>query len=1529
VPGARIADAFDEPGMPLASNLRATMQAEFERQGIVSAPLMPGGITPGHRTPARAHGHATAASAPIAIDAHDSVHEREAERAAAAMSASSAGSTSSESSADARPARGSASVFDTVRIHTGPRSAQAAKALRAQAFTLGDRIAFGAGQYAPDSEPGRRLLAHELQHVLQHRLLTAPRISRSPVPGEAATDPLLATLDTRDFRALWRDFERARDASRTSEALALVPGMLVRMSSDEAIDHAADLAFWLIDRGERTQAVQAVNALEHAWRIGYAANRLPVVIFGGFGLPYGPEGLVDRGETEAIAGQQETAHALLGVAHLMVQMQLDRLYRQAAADRALYAGMGEGGAIIAQMGAIMRDGDLQRLTALRTRILNVYPQLATSARDAGDLDAMQAQTEAGARLGTDLAGRYNLAEMADPSDLSRPLGAPTAARGMGAGSTRRSSGGAASSSSAGASSGASPALAPSAETSPEPGVETAAVVADTEAPRVPIGGAETDRTVNSPPPFNGSTTIAFPGNHYVYVRSERYAVSESLERAVSWARNLFGVMSSVVVMHADDDGVIRFYAAALDEDITGRVPAANPMRAVDVPLSVPLVSLPGHYDIMAIHVGNGVGLWPTPERAAAYFGLVARQAASAPGTAVLDREHVRREVFSEIDALMADDDKLEDVAYRLAQLDSMAFATLSQDQRFAYLQVLLRAWTYQAQERAVVEIMRSVESFSELQSIIARLREAGLWDALINDLDLELWSLLTTVGERFGGDALTLANLYQFMADAGFFNIGTPIPGLVIGPNGPEFDVDVIANIQEAALSFVRFVESMWDGIVMLLTQPDRVVQGLAQLSQMILVFKLAEYGYPPAMEQRDQIVRGIGRQLLNGFKGVVVLGVGEEVVRRLKWALIWEVASMFIGIGEVRAAIGAVSVSARTGAIARFLSLLGLAGRVAEGERAVSGLSRLAAILGRSSRLLRTEEEVLVALSHLPDDEAERLARALNGIELGEGMTLDALRAAHPQLAEVASASLQRAEALHRLATKLGGFSDDVARIFARISAGGHSPEDIARIAGLIPEGEGARFARVIGMVGDESALAGSRGLANLEMIAASTARMQAVERYGYRAIDSLMAYAEHEAAELDGYIAALARVEGELPEASRAEGFSHFVEAVADSDPDALRWLEDRVPGARRTPVAPTPPRPLTPFQETSIQELVDDYGAHLPADEMARIQADMRAAIAGRSEEDAIRILDGWEDALQRRTSATANESRLQRLLDRLENSEVISSRAAAEAELRSRISGRSQAEVDRIFRDMERRIEVESDIVESGRGASRAGDPEVPTQELPIGPREERIGPVAEPMPGARDAPRVEVGPAEIDAFRQRHPDLVASRDTVAVARSDIPGMEGELFEGGSPLVRREAGMPESAIGPIESPEGLAQARYHAEEDIANQFIARMEALGVREGAMEGRTLAVHISNPRGICAVCRGGLPDPVAPVPGIAPRAPGVADTRFWTSDEAPWGVLKQLSMRYPGLTIRVTVDGPTGAHAAHRSFVILSGAVF
>jgi Domain of unknown function (DUF4157) len=57
--------------------------------------------------------------------------------------------------------------FSGVRVHNDARAAESARSINALAYTVGRDVVFGAGQYAPGSLVGKKLLAHELTHVVQ------------------------------------------------------------------------------------------------------------------------------------------------------------------------------------------------------------------------------------------------------------------------------------------------------------------------------------------------------------------------------------------------------------------------------------------------------------------------------------------------------------------------------------------------------------------------------------------------------------------------------------------------------------------------------------------------------------------------------------------------------------------------------------------------------------------------------------------------------------------------------------------------------------------------------------------------------------------------------------------------------------------------------------------------------------------------------------------------------------------------------------------------------------------------------------------------------------------------------------------------------------------------------------------------------------------------------------------------------------------------------------------------------------------
>jgi len=80
-------------------------------------------------------------------------------------------------------------AFSRVGIHIDSGPSAATGAVQAQAFRVGSDIVFGSGKFAPSTPAGRKLLSHELTHVVQQGAAPATAThSPAPVTGEGATE---------------------------------------------------------------------------------------------------------------------------------------------------------------------------------------------------------------------------------------------------------------------------------------------------------------------------------------------------------------------------------------------------------------------------------------------------------------------------------------------------------------------------------------------------------------------------------------------------------------------------------------------------------------------------------------------------------------------------------------------------------------------------------------------------------------------------------------------------------------------------------------------------------------------------------------------------------------------------------------------------------------------------------------------------------------------------------------------------------------------------------------------------------------------------------------------------------------------------------------------------------------------------------------------------------------------------------------------------------------------------------------------
>ena len=93
--------------------------------------------------------------------------------------------------------------FSQVRIHDDSKAAESASAVSALAYTVGNHVVFGAGQYAPGTQNGNRLLAHELTHTIQQTggVALADRLvepgSAAQLQAEAAAPAMVAARGVR------------------------------------------------------------------------------------------------------------------------------------------------------------------------------------------------------------------------------------------------------------------------------------------------------------------------------------------------------------------------------------------------------------------------------------------------------------------------------------------------------------------------------------------------------------------------------------------------------------------------------------------------------------------------------------------------------------------------------------------------------------------------------------------------------------------------------------------------------------------------------------------------------------------------------------------------------------------------------------------------------------------------------------------------------------------------------------------------------------------------------------------------------------------------------------------------------------------------------------------------------------------------------------------------------------------------------------------------------------------------------------
>lgn len=83
--------------------------------------------------------------------------------------------------------------FSAVKVHTDTVAAKSAQSIDALAYTSGNSIVFNEGQYSPQTESGKRLLAHELTHVVQQNGVQRTVLQRRVIDRNVTTNDAMLT----------------------------------------------------------------------------------------------------------------------------------------------------------------------------------------------------------------------------------------------------------------------------------------------------------------------------------------------------------------------------------------------------------------------------------------------------------------------------------------------------------------------------------------------------------------------------------------------------------------------------------------------------------------------------------------------------------------------------------------------------------------------------------------------------------------------------------------------------------------------------------------------------------------------------------------------------------------------------------------------------------------------------------------------------------------------------------------------------------------------------------------------------------------------------------------------------------------------------------------------------------------------------------------------------------------------------------------------------------------------------------------
>ena len=138
--------------------------------------------------------------------------------------------------------------FSDVRVHTDASAGQSARAVNAHAYTVGNSMVFGSGRFAPGTQEGRRLLAHELTHVVQQSGSDGAYASRNGESG-GLSDTLSRTSEQAIMRKGFESTIKICHRELETRKFTITKGglrvVLIPKELDRGVVNCEDFDFWV------------------------------------------------------------------------------------------------------------------------------------------------------------------------------------------------------------------------------------------------------------------------------------------------------------------------------------------------------------------------------------------------------------------------------------------------------------------------------------------------------------------------------------------------------------------------------------------------------------------------------------------------------------------------------------------------------------------------------------------------------------------------------------------------------------------------------------------------------------------------------------------------------------------------------------------------------------------------------------------------------------------------------------------------------------------------------------------------------------------------------------------------------------------------------------------------------------------------------------------------------------------------------------------------------------------------------------